>query len=157
MTWTPTAADRPIRRNKLRSSEDWWRGCRGDVLRQTVPGITSGSDWKCAVSDGEKARAMHRGPRHARMPGSTDGQSVVMTQRLIADVDGHSYQSDNSPSRWKHTRWNGRKAAASTSSISLRRIVVQSIRCVVLLLLTTDAPVVCVCLLVTNVGPTKSN
>ena len=76
MTWTPTAADKPIWWNKLRSSEDWWRGCRGDVLRQTVPGITSGSDWKCAVSDGEKARAMDRGQRHARMPPSTDGQSV---------------------------------------------------------------------------------
>ena len=63
------------------------------MLRQTVPGITSGSDWKCAVSDGEKARAMDRGPRHARMPGSTDGQSVVMSQRLIAGVDGRQSSS----------------------------------------------------------------
>jgi len=38
---------------------DWYgneRGCRGDVLKQTVPGSSS-SNRKCAVNDGGRMRA----------------------------------------------------------------------------------------------------
>jgi len=36
-------------------TEDWYRGCQSDVMRQTVSG-TSGSNRKCSVTDDGKAR-----------------------------------------------------------------------------------------------------